>query len=121
MPANGKTGIIYPEDISIILLFSLEVLLLVVFMGEIEKILWNFPLFKTCGEKERFFKVLGLLVSHQITLEKAAELLELDVEKLIFILDLLEIDYSFLDEEETRLEKEAVEKLLDQFKNGNSA
>jgi len=54
MPANGKTGIIYPEDISIILLFSLEVLLLVVSMGEIEKILWNFPLFKTYGEGEIF-------------------------------------------------------------------
>ena len=115
MPANGKTGIIYPEGISIILLFSWEVLLLVVSMGEIEKILWNFPLFRRM-EKERFFKALGLLVSHQITLEKAAELLELDVEKLIFILDLLEIEYSFLDKEETRLEKEAVEKLLEEFK-----
>jgi len=72
-------------------------------------------------EKERFFKVLGLLVSHQITLEKVAELLELDVEKLVFLLNLLEINYSFLDKEETRLEKEAVEKLLEQFKNGNSA
>ena len=116
MPGREKTGIIYPEGISIILLFSWEVLLLVVSMGEIEKILWNFPLFKTYGEKERFFKVLGLLVSHQITLEKAAELLELDVEKLVFILDLLEIDYSFLDDEETRLEKEAVEKLLEELK-----
>jgi len=50
-----------------------------------------------------------------------AELLKLDVEKLMFLLDLLEIDYSFLDEKETRLEKEAVEKLLDELKNKVSA
>lgn len=85
-------------------------------MQEIEKVVWEFPLFKSYEEKERFFKVLGLLVSHQITFEKAAELLKLDTEKLTFLLDLLEIDYSFLDEEETNLEKKAVKKLLEELK-----
>ncbi len=89
-------------------------------MQEIEKVVWGFPLFKTYEEKERFFKVLGLLVSHQITFEKAAELLKLDREKLAFLLDLLEIDYSFLDEEEANLEKEAVKKLLEELKSEDS-
>ena len=89
-------------------------------MQEIEKVVWGFPLFKTYEEKERFFKVLGLLVSHQITFEKAAELLKLDREKLAFLLDLLEIDYSFLDEEEDNLERRAVKKILEELKSEDS-
>ncbi|MFA4640523.1 hypothetical protein [Pyrococcus kukulkanii] len=84
-------------------------------MQEIEKVVWEFPLFKTYEEKEKFFKVLGLLVSHQITFEKAAELLKLDREKLAFLLDLLGVEYSFLDEEEAKLEKEAVKRLLEEL------
>ncbi|HHH99915.1 MAG TPA: hypothetical protein ENL40_00290, partial [Thermococcus litoralis] len=60
------------------------------------------------------------LVSHQITFEKAAELLKLDREKLAFLLDLLEIDYSFLDEEEANLERRAVKKLLEELKREDS-
>ncbi|AMM53571.1 hypothetical protein [Pyrococcus kukulkanii] len=84
-------------------------------MQEIEKVVWEFPLFKTYEEKEKFFKVLGLLVSHQITFEKAAEFLKLDAEKLAFLLDLLGVEYSFLDEEEAKLEKEAVKRLLEEL------
>ena len=90
-------------------------LVLVGGMQEIEKVVWEFPLFKTYEEKEKFFKVLGLLVSHQITFEKAAELLKLDREKLAFLLDLLGVEYSFLDEEEAKLEKEAVKRLLEEL------
>lgn len=89
-------------------------------MQEVERVVWGFPLFKTYEEKERFFKVLGLLVSHQITFEKAAELLKLDREKLAFLLDLLEVEYSFLDEEEADLERKAVKKLMGELKSEDS-
>ncbi|NJF24318.1 hypothetical protein [Thermococcus sp. Bubb.Bath] len=73
-------------------------------MEEIDRIVFSFPLFKDYHEKERFLKVVGLLVSHQITFEKAAQLLGLKLEELSFLLDKLGIEYSFLDEEETELE-----------------
>ena len=37
----------------------------------------KFPLFEKYEEKEKFFTVLGLLLTRQITLAKAAELLEM--------------------------------------------
>ena len=85
-------------------------------MNEIDKLVWEFPLFDTYEKREKFLKVLGLLTSHQITLKKASELLELDVEKLTFLLDILGVDYSFLNREEAKLEKEAVKKLLKELK-----
>jgi DNA-binding ferritin-like protein (Dps family) len=84
-------------------------------VNEIDKLVWEFPLFDTYEKREKFLKVLGLLISHQITLKKASELLGLDVEKLIFLLDILGVDYSFLNREEAKLEKEAVKKLLEEL------
>ncbi len=74
-------------------------------MEEVNRLVFNFPLFKDYREKERFFKVIGLLVSHQITLEKAAELLDMSPEELAFLLDKLGVEYSLLDEKEARLER----------------
>ncbi|MFA4640526.1 hypothetical protein [Pyrococcus kukulkanii] len=63
--------------------------------------------------QKEVYQVLNLLVSHQITFEKAAEFLKLDAEKLAHLLDLLGAGYLFLDEEEAKLEKEAVKRLLE--------
>ena len=120
VPERIEEGGLDPPYCQNVFIFFGSILVPVGIMQEIEKVVWGFPLFKTYEEKERFFKVLGLLVSHQITFEKAAELLKLDREKLAFLLDLLEIDYSFLDEEEANLEKEAVKKLLEELKSEDS-
>ena len=85
-------------------------------MEEIDKLVWNFPLFKSYREKEKFFKVIGLLVSHQISFEKAAELLNMRIEELSFLLDKLGVEYSFLDKEEVEKEKDAVKRLLEELK-----
>ncbi len=85
-------------------------------MEEIDKLVWNFPLFKSYREKEKFFKVIGLLVSHQISFEKAAELLDMRIEELSFLLDKLGVEYSFLDKEEVEKEKDAVKRLLEELK-----
>ena len=85
-------------------------------MEEVDRLVFNFPLFKNYREKERFLKVVGLLVSHQITFEKAAELLGMRMEELAFLLDKLGVEYSLLDEEEARLEREEADKLMGELK-----
>ena len=85
-------------------------------MEEVDRLVSNFPLFKDYREKERFLKVVGLLVSHQITFEKAAELLGMRLEELAFLLDKLGIEYSLLDEEEARLERGEADKLMGELK-----
>ncbi len=85
-------------------------------MEEVDRLVFNFPLFKDYQEKERFLKVVGLLVSHQITFEKAAELLNMRLEELAFLLDKLGVEYSLLDEEEARLEREEADKLMGELK-----
>ena len=84
-------------------------------MEEIDKLVWNFPLFKSYREKEKFFKGIGLRVSHQISFEKAAELLNMRIEELSFLLDKLGVEYSFLDKEEVEKEKDAVKRLLEEL------
>ncbi|WP_297519237.1 hypothetical protein [Thermococcus sp.] len=85
-------------------------------MEEVDRLVFNFPLFKDYREKERFLKVVGLLVSHQITFEKAAELLDMRLEELAFLLNKLGVEYSLLDEEEARLEREEADKLMGELK-----
>lgn len=87
-------------------------------MEEVDRLVFNFPLFKDYWEKERFLKVVGLLVSHQITFEKAAELLDMRLEELAFLLDKLGVEYSLLDDEEARLEREEANKLMGEMKGG---
>ncbi|MEO2151909.1 MAG: hypothetical protein ABGW50_04555 [Thermococcus sp.] len=85
-------------------------------MEEVDRLVFNFPLFKDYREKERFLKVVGLLVSHQITFEKAAELLDMRLDKLAFLLDKLGVEYSLLDEEEARLERERAQWILNNLR-----
>ncbi|AIU69738.1 hypothetical protein TEU_04965 [Thermococcus eurythermalis] len=85
-------------------------------MEEVDRLVFNFPLFKDYREKERFLKVIGLLVSHQITFEKAAELLDMRLDELAFLLDKLGVEYSLLDEEEARLESESAHRILNNLR-----
>lgn len=85
-------------------------------MAEVEsKIRWvvtDFPLFQRYEEKERFFLVLGLLVSRQISFARAAELAGLNRVEFSFLLDKLGIEYEFLTEEDVKYERESAERLL---------
>ena len=60
-------------------------------------------------EKEKFFTVLGLLFTRQITLAKAAELLEMTRDDFSRVLKLMGLEYSYLSEEEIELEKKISE------------
>ncbi len=71
----------------------------------------KFPLFEKYEEKEKFFTVLGLLFTRQITLAKAAELLEMTRGDFSRVLKLMGLKYSYLSEEEIELEKKISETL----------
>jgi predicted HTH domain antitoxin len=71
----------------------------------------KFPLFERYKEKEKFFTVVGLLFTRQITLAKAAEMLEMTREDFFRVLKLMGLQYSYLSEEEIEHEKKISETL----------
>jgi predicted HTH domain antitoxin len=72
----------------------------------------EFPLFSEREKKERFLLVLGLLASRTVTLEKAAEVLDMSPLEFTAVLRSLGFKYSYLDEEELKKEADAAKKLL---------
>jgi predicted HTH domain antitoxin len=62
-------------------------------------------LFQNVEQKERFLFVIGALVSRVISLKKAAEIMELDVEVFLQLLELMGIEFSYLTLEDVPLEK----------------
>lgn len=71
----------------------------------------EFPLFKGRKEKERFLVALGLLTSRTVTLAKAAEVAGLSRIEFSSVLKALGVEFSYLDEEEAKLEAEAAKSL----------
>ncbi|MFH1774705.1 MAG: hypothetical protein ABH874_07095 [Methanobacteriota archaeon] len=71
----------------------------------------KFPLFENYKKKEKFFTVLGLLFSRQVTLAKAAELLEMPREEFSKVLKLMGLEYSYLTKEEAHYERAESERL----------
>jgi predicted HTH domain antitoxin len=62
-------------------------------------------LFKTVEQKENFIFLLGALISKVISLQKAAEVMEMEPETLLQILDLMGIEFSYLSENDVATEK----------------
>lgn len=84
--------------------------------SKISEAVADFPLFRKQEEKERFFLALGLLISRQISLAKAAEAIGVTREELQFLLDKLGIDYCFLSDEDIEKEKDAANRLLEELR-----
>lgn len=83
--------------------------------SKIREAVTYFPLFWGYEEKERFFLVLVLPLSRQISFARAAVLAGLSREELSFLLDKLNIEYNFLTEENIKSERESVERLLEEL------
>jgi predicted HTH domain antitoxin len=79
---------------------------------EVVELVDEFPLYTRKDEKEKFLLVLGLLLSRTISFGRAAELVEITEDGLWALLDALGIEFSMLDEEEARREREMSERLL---------
>ena len=63
-------------------------------------------------DKEKFFTVLGLLLSNRISIGKASELLGLRVDDLLLLMYKLGIKYSILNEEEIEEELNAYRRVF---------
>jgi predicted HTH domain antitoxin len=61
--------------------------------------------FKTVDQKENFLFLIGALLAKFISLEKAAEVMEMEPEMFLQILDLMGIEFSYLSENDVALEK----------------
>ena len=62
-------------------------------------------LFQSVEQKENFLFLLGALLAKAISLQKAAEVMQLEPAELLNILDLMGIEFSYLGEEDVALEK----------------
>ncbi|MCL2925960.1 MAG: hypothetical protein MGF17_15470 [Trichodesmium sp. MAG_R04] len=63
------------------------------------------PIFVEPEQKEKFLFVLGTLMTRLISLRKGAEIMGIDAEKLLQILDLLGIEFSYLSSEDIEQEQ----------------
>ena len=70
-----------------------------------QEIASNVQLFPNVEQKERFLFVVGALVSRVISLQKAAEVMELEVDILLQLLELMGIEFSYLSSEDVSLER----------------
>ena len=71
----------------------------------LQEIASNVQIFPDVEQKERFLFVVGALVARVISLKKAAEIMELEVEVLLQLLELMGIDFSYLTDEDIALER----------------
>ncbi len=71
----------------------------------LQEIASNVQIFDDVEQKERFLFVVGALVSRVISLKKAAEIMELEVEILLQLLEITGIEFSYLSNEDIALEK----------------
>jgi predicted HTH domain antitoxin len=71
----------------------------------LQEIASNVQIFQKLEQKERFLFVVGALVSRVISLKKAAEIMEIEVEVFLQLLELMGIEFSYLTDEDIALER----------------
>lgn len=62
-------------------------------------------IFQNVEQKESFLFLIGALMTRVVTLKKAAKVLEIEPEALLKILDLLNIEFSYLSEDNVLAER----------------
>lgn len=74
--------------------------------GELTKtIASELQIFKTVEQKENFIFLVGALLAKVISIQKAAEVMEIETEMFLQILDLMGIEFSYLSENDVAIEK----------------
>ena len=74
--------------------------------GELTKtIASELQIFKTVEQKENFIFLVGALLAKVISIQKAAEVMEIETEMFLQILDLMGIEFSYLSENDIAIEK----------------
>jgi predicted HTH domain antitoxin len=74
--------------------------------GELTKtIASELQIFQTVEQKENFIFLVGALLAKVISIQKAAEVMEIETEMFLQILDLMGIEFSYLSENDVAIEK----------------
>jgi predicted HTH domain antitoxin len=74
--------------------------------GELTKtIASELQIFQTVEQKENFIFLVGALLAKIISIQKAAEVMEIETEMFLQILDLMGIEFSYLSENDVAIEK----------------
>ncbi len=74
--------------------------------GELTKtIASELQIFQTVEKKENFIFLVGALLAKVISIQKAAEVMEIETEMFLQILDLMGIEFSYLSENDIAIEK----------------
>ncbi len=63
-------------------------------------------IFRDINQKENFLFVLGALLARVISLQKAAEIMEMEPDTFLKVLDLIGIEFSYLSEEDVAIERD---------------
>ncbi|MBF0121151.1 MAG: hypothetical protein HQK79_20150 [Desulfobacterales bacterium] len=63
------------------------------------------PFFTTVEDRENFLGIIGALVLRKISLKKASEVMHINNEGLLGMLDAMNVNFSYLEEQDIELEK----------------
>jgi len=73
-------------------------------LSPLKEIASELPLFKTVDEREKLLGVVGALVLRQVSLSRAAEIMEMGNEAFFELLDAMKVEFSYLEESDVKTE-----------------
>ncbi len=65
----------------------------------------DLPFFKTVDKREQLLGVVGALVLRKISLSKASEIMEMDKDTFLGLLEAIQVDFSYLEEQDVDIER----------------
>ena len=71
----------------------------------LKEIVKDLPFFKSLDDREKLLGVLGALVLRRISLRKASEIMGMETERFLGMLDAINLEYSYLEEEDVAVER----------------
>ena len=74
-------------------------------VSPLREIASELPFFKTVDDREKLLGVIGALVLRKISLGKASEIIGMERERFLGLLDAMNLEYSYLEDQDIDLEK----------------
>jgi predicted tellurium resistance membrane protein TerC len=71
----------------------------------LKEIASELPFFKTVKEREKLLGVVGALALRHISLSKAAEIMGMGKEAFLELLDVMRVEFSYLEESDVEMER----------------
>ena len=74
-------------------------------LSPLKEIASELPFFKTVKEREKLLGVVGALALRHISLSKAAEIMGMGKEVFLELLDVMRVEFSYLEESDVEMER----------------